>query len=253
MLFEGALIRVGLTPTDVMHVMGDFTAYEREASALGVRIMARAAGMSEEETADAVYDAFKRKLYTNIVRVLIEDAFPDIRKEGMGEQLKTIIRDSYEQAKAGKPNEFLRLAFSTPATLVGVGAPTKLFLPEVAELLGAKALSHDYAPVANALGAVVGNVSAGKTMEIRYQQETDSYTVFGLGRRESYETLNEAKTAAKAFAESAAREEAVLRGAEESSLECKMEERENVVDTQFGSLYMGYKVTVTASGKLRLQ
>lgn len=44
LLFEGAMIRVGLTPTDAMHYKGDFTAYNSDASALGLRIMARMVG-----------------------------------------------------------------------------------------------------------------------------------------------------------------------------------------------------------------
>ncbi len=252
LLFEGAMIRVGLTPTDAMHYKGDFTAYNSEASALGLRIMARMAGTTTDELADTIYDAFKRKLYVNIVRVLIEDAFPAIRSAGIGEQMKTLIDDAYDRAKSGEANEFLRLGFTTPAALIGVGAPTALFLPDVGRLLGAKVVTDRYSSVANALGAVVGNVAAAMSMEIRYQQEADSYTVFGLGRRIVYGTLREAKKAANAIAKDAAREEAILRGADETSLSFKVDEKENVVNTEFGSIYMGYKVTVTASGKLRL-
>lgn len=252
LLFEGAMIRVGLTPTDAMHYKGDFEAYNSDASALGLRIMARMAGTTADELADTIYDAFKRKLYVNIVRVLIEDAFPAIRSAGIGEQMKTLIDDAYDRAKSGEANEFLRLGFTTPATLIGVGAPTALFLPDVGRLLGAKVVSNKYSSVANALGAVVGNVAAAMSMEIRYQQEADSYTVFGLGRRIVYGTLREAKKAANAIAKDAAREEAILRGADETSLSFKVDEKENVVNTEFGSIYMGYKVTVTASGKLRL-
>ena len=252
LLFEGAMIRVGLTPTDAMHYKGDFTAYNSDASALGLRIMARMAGTTTDELADTIYDAFKRKLYVNIVRVLIEDAFPAIRSAGIGEQMKTLIDDAYDRAKRGEANEFLRLGFTTPAALIGVGAPTALFLPDVGGLLGAKVVTDRYSSVANALGAVVGNVAAAMSMEIRYQQEADSYTVFGLGRRIVYGTLREAKKAANAIAKDAAREEAILRGADETSLSFKVDEKENVVNTEFGSIYMGYKVTVTASGKLRL-
>ena len=235
-----------------MHYKKDFVAYDRRASELGLSIMARIAGTSKDELADIVYDEFKCKLYNNLVRVCIEDAFPDIRAEGIDNQLKQVINDSYDQAKEDKPNEFLRTVIRTPATLIGVGAPTALFLGDVGRLLGAKVVSNEYSPVANALGAVVGNVSASMSMEIRYQNETDKYTVFGLGHRTICETRSAAKKLAADIAENAAVREAIERGADASTLEITKEEKENIVDTEFGSLYMGYKITVTASGKLRL-
>lgn len=252
LIFEGAIIRCGITPTDVMHYKGDFTAYNCEASKTGLSIMARVAGTTTDEIADLIYDEFKRKLYNNIVRILVEDAFPDIRAEGVGDQLKKLINDSYDQAKTGKPNVFLRTAISTPATLIGVGAPTALFLPDVGRLLNTKVVSSTYSYVANALGAVVGNVSASMSMEIRYQHENDTYTVFGLGHRSICDTLNEAKELARDIAEKAAAEEAEERGADPDSLELSADEKENIAETEFGTLYMGYKITVTASGKLRL-
>ena len=252
LIFEGAVIRCGVTPTDVMHYKGDFTAYSSVASKLGLSILARVAGTTTAEIADLIYDEFKRKLYNNIVRVLIEDAFPDIRSEGVGNQLKTLINASYNQARTGNPDEFLAMSMRTPATLIGVGAPTALFLPDVGKLLGTNVVTDKYSAVANALGAVVGNVSASMSMEIRYHQESDTYTVFGLGRRTICDTLTEAKRLARVIAENAAEDEAVERGADAATLELSVDEKENIIETEFGSLYMGYKVTVTASGKLRL-
>ena len=41
-------------------------------------------------------------------------------------------------------------------------------------------------------------------------------------------------------------------GAAKETLEFEQEEKELIVDTEFGSLYMGYRVVVTAQGNLRL-
>lgn len=76
--------------------------------------------------------------------------------------------------------------------------------------------------------------------------------MFGLGHRSICDTLNEAKELARDIAEKAAAEEAEERGADPDSLELSADEKENIAETEFGTLYMGYKITVTASGKLRL-
>lgn len=252
LLREGVLLRCGLTPTDIMHVKGDFVQYNKEAAQYGVEIMARIVRLAPEELCEQVYDVFKKKLYTNIVRILIEDAFPRIREIGLGEQTEILIANAYEQAKSGEPQDFFGITFRTPATLVGVGAPTKLFLEDVGRLLGTKVVMSEYSPVANALGAVIGNVSASVQMEVVYSQETDGYVVFGNGQRIENENLEASKEKAKKLASIYAAREAVERGADEKTLEVTLEEEENIAETEFGPVYMGYKVTATASGNLRL-
>lgn len=72
------------------------------------------------------------------------------------------------------------------------------------------------------------------------------------GERIVCETVDEAKRLANTIAREKATQEAILRGVEEKDLEFDLKEKENIIETEFGSLYMGYKVVITASGKLRL-
>lgn len=248
---EGVILRCGVTPTDVMHVRGDFTKYDGEASLLGLRIMARCMNQTVEEVGEKIYDAVKKKLYRNIVRILIEDACPSFRKEGIGPQLESLIDWSYEKAKTGDSEEFLGLQFSTPAILVGVGAPTHVFLEDVGKLLHTEVVSSEYAKVANALGAIVGNVHAKVTMEVVMNQNTGAYTVFGGGERHSMGDLEEAKALAMQLAREKVQYELLRRGGKEST-EIDLQEKEEVVQTDFGPVYMGYQVTAEAIGELDL-
>ena len=252
LISEGVIIRCGLTPTDVMHVKGDFTEYNIEAAVLGVRILARIVRVTPDEMGDLVYDAFKRKLYCNIVRILIEDADPEIRKTGPGPQLERLINNAYDQAKSGKPVSFMGIGFRTPAVLVGVGAPTHIFLGDVGKLLQTKVVSSEYSKVANALGAIVGNICAKVTMEVAFDPEDASYIVYGAGERLCIEELDEAKETARAIAEEKARKEANERGAN-PEIDVEFTEEENIIDTNFGTLYLGYRVTATAAGELNLE
>ncbi|WP_373484409.1 hydantoinase/oxoprolinase family protein [Acetobacterium sp.] len=252
MVREGILIRCGVTPTDVMHIKGDFDKYNREASEYGVNIMARSLGVQPEELGEQIYDEVKRKLYFNIVRIMIEDAFPDIRAAGLGTQLESIINDNFRRAKTETGStEFFGCQLSTPSALIGVGAPTHIFLKDVARMLGTQAYSSEYSKVANALGAVIGKVSATVTIDVSYNQEMDDYVVYGRGERQSFKELEKAKLVAQALAQEKVKEEAINRGADDN-LTLTYRDEEMVVDTEFGSLYMGYKVIATASGNLKL-
>jgi N-methylhydantoinase A/oxoprolinase/acetone carboxylase beta subunit len=247
---EGIIMRCGLTPTDIMHIRGDFARYSARASELGVGIMARRLKTSPRELCEKIYDEVKKKLYYNIVRVLIEDAYPDMREKGLSEQTRELIYRSYEQAKNGG-GSYLSCLFSTPATLVGVGAPTHIFLKDVGRFLGTKVVISEYSKVANALGAIVAKVFAAVTIEVVYDQAQNKYVVYGGGERLVFKKLDDAKAEAERMADAKAREEAVRRGSKRD-VSVAVETRESAADTDFGRVYIGYKVTATATGALDL-
>lgn len=136
--------------------------------------------------------------------------------------------------------------------MVGVGAPTHIFLKEVGKLLNAETVTSEYSMVANALGAVVGNVSAKVTIEVVSNPQTENYTVFGSGIRETMENLEEAKAFAIKLAKEKAEMEAIERGAQ-AGTRISLEEKEDIIETNFGPVYMGYKVTATAIGELNME
>lgn len=252
LLKEGYLIRCGVTPTDVMHVRGDFNAYCTEASQYGLQIMAKAMYTNVEDLGALIYDTFKRKLYCNIVRILVQDAFPELHGSDLHESMENLINNAYDQAKSGKPNIFLGTGFTTPATLVGVGAPTKLFLEDIGPLLGTKVVTSQYSPVANALGAVVGHVTASVTMQVNYQVDEGCFVVSGCGHREQFDLQEEAEAMARKLAKEAAIVEAEARGADPDTVEVELDIDEKTFDAEFGTVYIGYFATATASGNLKL-
>lgn len=249
---EGVVMRCGVTPTDAMHVKGDFTKYNAEASRLGLEEMARKVGCPMDELCEKIYHMVKGKLYRNIIRILAQDAFPALKEEENLPGLEILTRDAYQRAKAGNPTEFFRCDFSTPAKLVGIGAPTKLFLEEVGALLGTEVVTSPYSPVANALGAVVGKASATATMEVSYMVDEDIYVVSGHGIRKTLDTKEQAEAAADSIAQEQAIKEAIERGADPDTVTTELERTRNTFEAEYGTVYIGYTATATASGELWL-
>lgn len=232
---EGIVIRSGLTPTDVMHVKGDFCRYNIRAAELGMEFVACSVNTAPELLAETVYDQVKKTLYSHIIKLIVADGYPSLRKTGLGRGLETLISESWEIAKRKQENIdadmstdisgeepaqiqnagkcFLDFRFSTPATLVGIGAPIHIFLPDVAQALGAKYLVPDNAGVANALGAIVGHIAAVCEIEIGFSEELSGYIVYGRDCNRTFKSLEEAADIAAAEAKAGAREEAVKRGA----------------------------------------
>jgi N-methylhydantoinase A/oxoprolinase/acetone carboxylase beta subunit len=213
---EGIVMRCGLTPTDIMHIRGDFVRFNTEAATLGAQFVASCIDVTPDALSDMVYDAMKKKLYMNIVRVLLEDQYPSFRKSGLGNELETLVSASWKTAITGNTHGLLGFAFRTPAVLVGIGAPTYIFLPDVAKALGTRWVVPENAGVANALGAVLGNITATCEIVIKPQysiQGIEGYVVFGKTRNSYVVDKNEAVEIGLREATAEAKNEALRRGA----------------------------------------
>ena len=245
---EGVLIRCGMTPTDSMHVLGDFAQYDTEAARCGAAKFARIRRESVDSFCRQVYTAVERKLYCNLVRVLLEDRNRKFKDLAKFEPFSAFIADTFDDET--KNNDFfLNLHFRTNAALVGVGAPTHVFLPDVGRRLGARVITPMYSKAANALGAIVGGVSAKAVIEVLPNREDGSFILCGCGERRIMTNLQEAEEAAVTVAIEKSRQAACQRGGVEP-LAIQVEEKEEIVKTDFGPVFMGYRVSARAKGEL---
>ncbi len=252
LLKEGVVQLCGLTPTDIMHIKKDFVRFPRQASELGAQFVAGNLNVSVEELCDRVYDEVKRKLYVNIVKALLENKNNNYAKNGISEDIERFINESYEIAKTGFKHEFISLMFGTDFSLIGIGAPIHIFLSDVAEMLGTRALIPKHHEVANALGAVLGNVNATFSVEIKPNLSAEGitgYTVFGFTATKIFENLEEAEKFAVSEAKLGAYEEAIKRGASgEITTTCRLSS--DMAKAKHGSVYLGTRAIAQAVGAL---
>ena len=278
---EGVVIRCGLTPTDLMHVRGEFERYDKAASELGLRFVAASCDMAPDELVEEVYDRIRKAIYVHLVRLLIEEADPWYRRHGLGSGLERLIETRWEKSrgarmpvkredvpenplltwqKASEPRmdaasvaaeELLAIGIRTPAVLVGIGAPTHLFLPEVAAALGTTCVLPEHAGVANAIGAIVSHIAAEATVEIRLEGGPGGISglrVRGFESSPLFEDREDALAYARLEAEREARLEAHRRGAE-GELWVTVETTEEVARAKGGiPIELGMTVTATAVG-----
>ena len=252
LLKEGVVMLCGLSPTDIMHIKGDFSGFSAEASLLGARYVAANLGLSVGELCERVYDEIKRKLYVNIVKALLENREKYYLKNGVSRDIERFINESYDAANAGRKQEFISMRFATDFALTGVGAPVHIFLRDVAEMLGTRAVIPAHGEVANALGAIVGNIYATCAVEIRPnygEAGIDGYTVSGGEATKIFGKLKDAEAFALKEAESGARTEAVRRGARgEIAVSCKLSE--NSAQAKIGAVYLGTTALGEAVGSV---
>ena len=215
LLKEGVVQMCGLTPTDIMHIKGDFNKYSVEASMLGAKFAAFNSGVTTEDLCDMVYDEVKRKIYLNVVKVMLENKYNYYMKNGVNKDVEFFINESYAMAKLGIKDGLVSAIFETEFSLVGIGAPIHIFLNDVAKMLGTKVVIPQYYGVANALGAISGNICATYSVEIKPNYSSGGitgYTVFGENVK-TFKRLDEAENFAVSEAREGAYNEAVKRGA----------------------------------------
>ena len=252
---EGIVMRCGMTPTDAMHILGDFGSFDAEASRMGAQCILKSyrgldASRDEreiEKLAHEIYALAQHRLYGQVIGSFLQDAFWPDDPVSLDEQMKVIVEGSWRQRNDAEPRHFT-VKYDVGATLVGVGAPTHVFLGEVGRALDAPYCVPENAEVANAVGAAVSHVSVEQQVRIHPLRGSDGviqgYQVRSTNSSAMYDTIDEALEAAREQARSEAESEAIRRGAK-GSLDCKLSES-RVVYSATGVMEIVREWTVAA-------
>jgi hypothetical protein len=173
-------------------------------------------------------------------------------KNGFNPDVERFILSNYEAGKSGVQNEMLSAMFRTEYTLVGMGGPIRVCLDDVAKLLGTRAVLPENHEVANALGAIMGNVSVTVSIEIlpdNSPEGTVGHIVYGKDGRTFFKDLPDAIAFARKEAEERAVEEAGNRGAA-GEISVTSSSRADDAEMRDGAVYLGTVVTACASGSM---
>ncbi len=212
-------------------------------------------GITAEALCELVYREIEHKMYTNIVKILLQVQDSFFAKNGFDRASEHFIEESYRLARGERGGAMIRAPFTTDFKLVGIGAPIRLFLGGVAELLGTEADVPEHGEVANALGAVTGNVYASSEAEIRtgfLDTGAQGYFVYGEGETRAFAEEEEAERYAEELAKTAARGKAADRGAAgEIAVTCQKKRRTAEIgygDGEGNALFVGTTFTAQAIG-----
>lgn len=162
----GIVLRAGLTPTDIMHVRGDYIHYDRDASLYAAQFAARSLQLELKALCDAVYTEVSHRVFDAVSYMLLKHASPYYRTHGLDDSMRELLRLQWENRVSGGSG-MLQYAFRTSAKMIGIGGPVHLFLPAAAQALGADYIIPEGASTANATGAVTGQTTCTATAEIR--------------------------------------------------------------------------------------
>ena len=262
---EGILMKSAFTPTDCMVLRGDIQASENgmDAAALAGTFIADSIkiprGKIEErlsELTGRVYYLVRERLYKNIVRVLWQDSNGREPDNDELDSLNRMTEKSFKMEYTGETESFFHVAFSTNAKLLGVGAPTHIFIEDTAKALRTSGACSNHSGVANAVGALIGDVCVYESVYIKpcynmgkFGEEEPVYQIEGIEER--FKSEEDALKEAEELSIQLARDKAFECGAGDIYDE-SISVKRSVGTTGDGDIYLGSEVTACAKGHLKV-
>ena len=247
-LVSRGLVHVsGFTPSDAAHVLGRQANWDEAAARLGAELFARkrdGRGQPIAPTPEALSERVLATLTRLSAEVILETAFAEDGLDGAA----TVAHALVQRAVDGHDG-IARLSVALDRPVIGLGASAPLHYAGLPQLVGNECVVPEDTDVANALGAVVGQVRV--TAEARVSQPKE-----GLFRLTVGEILRDFtdEDAAMAAAEAEARAIVAVRandaGTDTAEVEIATEVNVSTVEGQ--RMFIEAHVVAIAAGRPRI-
>ncbi|MGI6656874.1 MAG: hydantoinase/oxoprolinase N-terminal domain-containing protein [Desulfobulbus sp.] len=140
LMYRQQVILTGFTPTDALHVLGELSLGNAEASRKAATVLADGMGLRAADVCRKVVAATE----VAIENIILTYLGRSIWKEGQSAPLLN-----------RRDNDLFSLSFRLKMPLIGIGAAARSFLPGVARRLGTTVLFPEHCEVGNAIGAAL--------------------------------------------------------------------------------------------------
>ena len=250
---QGWLVASGFTPTDAAHILGQQRDWSREAAYLGAVLWLRAhRGLQtvQDDDVEALCASVLRQLILQAGRAVVNV----VAEEEYGMNLESCLpaqRLFIDQALIAHNghNRALEVSLMLNRVLVAIGAPVTTYYPPVAERLHTRLCIPPHAPIANAVGAVVGGITQVVRVQIRPLGD-EAFRVHLPDGIQDFATLEEALACAIEAAMSLSEKRAYAAGA--IQVYVQVERHDEIVNVRGMEVFLGSEVIATASGRPRL-
>ncbi len=249
---RGVIQRIGLTPTDVLHVDGSYREYDLEASKIGVEVQAEATHMSLDNFCAEVKEMVIRKIAKELVHKLIYEETGKMDTCDSSEH----IYDMMISPTAGVDCTYI---LKLNKKIIGVGAPVGVYLPPIADRLHTELVIPDHPELGNAVGAITGSIFESVEALIRPKDGFATVTnppckLFTSEGTKEFNSVEEAVSYATSWGSALSRERALHAGAKD--VEIVIDRTDNIFsltkEKTVGGLLIDIKITITAIGKPQL-
>ncbi len=158
---RGLVMISGVTPSDASHVLGRLDAWDGAAADKALRLMARRRTGAGERFAtgpDVLAQAVVDQVTQQTVDCLLEAAFGEDAGFA-GDEPQALARHALTRAGLARHRGVVEVSLTLGVPVIGLGASAPSYYGAVGDRLGCPMILPEHAGVANAIGAVAGQVS----------------------------------------------------------------------------------------------
>lgn len=175
--------QVGFTPTDVLHVTGDYTRWDSNASMLGATILSDYTSMEPFDLCEKLREDVAREIVLNLI----------------AHCANTVKKTDLEKILNG--TELMKFMIKSPVVLVG--APVTPYMRDMKHFIDADIRIPEFHEVGNAVGALVGNVVyRGEALIRPTAPGSSQYLLFSEKGRYTFDDYQEALDTANSLVNS---------------------------------------------------
>lgn len=248
---RGIVQIAGVTPSDASHVLGTLQSWNVDAAKLSLQLLARrkvGSGNVLADGAQTLAQIIIDQVTEQTSLALLETAFSeDGHQFGVSEDV--LARHILTQMGLSKHRGLVALDTALNLPVVGLGASAASYYPAVRDRLRCEMILPRYAGVANAVGAVVGQVSMRQSGTVTSPAE-GKFRVHGEHGPMDFSNPEDAMAALEAELRKRVEGDAQKSGAVDISTTATRDIRRSQVESR--DVFIEAMITVEASGRPRI-
>jgi N-methylhydantoinase A/oxoprolinase/acetone carboxylase beta subunit len=248
---RGLVMMSGVTPSDASHVLGRLSDWDGLAADKALGLMARRRTGAGERFAvgpEALAQAVVDQLTQQTVDCLLEAAFGE-DPAFAGEPPEGLARHVLARAGMAQHRGVVEIGLKLGVPVIGLGASAPSYYGAVGDRLGSAMILPEHAGVANAIGAVAGQVSQRVTGLVSSPAEGRFVAHLEAGPQ-VFASVEAALGALEAALVAEASDRARAAGAVDLRIGVERDLRE--VEIEGRRMFIEAKITATASGRPRV-
>ena len=238
---------VGFTPSDAAHVLGRQANWNPVAARLGAELFARrrdGQGHPIAKDADAFCEMVLASVTQRSAEAILETVFAEDGLDG-----GVCVANPLVQRAVGRRGGMARLSIVLDRPVIGLGASASLHYAGLPPMLGNDCHIAEHADVANALGAVVGQVRMSAEARVS-QPEIGLFRLNSGERLDDFDTEDEAMDAAEAHVRVLAASLAERAGTDRARIETARQVKVATIEGKRS--FVEAIVVATATGRPRI-
>ena len=244
---RGLVQIIGFTPSDAAHALGRQMTWEPAASRLGAALFARkrdGRGLPIAVSGEALAERVLTRLQRRSAEALLETAFAEDGLDAVAMVAHPLVQRSLDGLSG-----VATVAVGLDRPVIGLGASAPLHYAGLDRLVGNRCVVPDDTDVANALGAVVGQVRIAVEATISQPVEGVFRLTVGEGVQ-NFRSEDEALSAAETAVHRIALEQAVAAGTDTAEIEIGRQFKTAEVEGR--RMLISVEVIAVAAGRPRI-